>query len=88
MQIIFNILTDPILLLLVYLQLHFNMSNRLNLYFKQHKLLIKPSFDCFVTCSILKVTCNININNFGLHLKVFMLLIVHILLCLTKQLFC
>ena len=25
--------------------------------------LLKPSFDCFLTCSILEVTCNINTNN-------------------------
>ena len=63
------------------------MSDRLSFYFKQHKLLFKPSFDCFLTCSIIKVTCNININNFGLHLKVFTLLTVYILLCLTNKLF-
>ena len=63
------------------------MSDRLSFYFKQHKHLFKPSFDCFLTCSITKVTCNININNFGLHLKVFTLLTVYILLCLTNKLF-
>ena len=63
------------------------MGDRLSFYFKQHKHLFKPSFDCFLTCSIIKVTCNININNFGLHLKVFTLLTVYILLCLTNKLF-
>ena len=63
------------------------MSDRLSFYFKQHKQLLKPSFDCFLTCSIIKVTCNININNFGLHLKVFTLLTVYILLYLINKLF-
>ena len=63
------------------------MSDRLRFYFKQHKHLVKPSFDCFLTCNIIKVTCNINISNFALHLKVFTLLTVYILLCLTNKLF-
>ena len=63
------------------------MSDRLGFYFKQHKHLLKPFFDCFLTCSIIKVTCNININNFGLLLKVFTLLTVYILSCLTNKLF-
>ena len=44
-------------------------------------------FDYFLTCTIIKVTYNININNFGLHSKVFMLLSVFVLLCLTNKLF-
>ena len=63
------------------------MSDRQSFYFKKHKHFFKPLFDCFLTCSIIKVTCNININNFGLHLKVFTLLTVYILLCLTNKLF-
>ena len=63
------------------------MSDRLSFYFKQHKHLFKPSSDCFLVCSIIEVTCNININNFGLHLKVFTLLTVYIRLCLTNKLF-
>ena len=85
--LVFDILVDLILLLLVYLRFYSSMSDRLNIYFKQHKHLLKPSFDWFLTCNIIKVTCNININNFGLHLKVIMLLIVHIFLCLTNYFF-
>ena len=85
--LVFDILMDLILLLLVYLRFYFDMSDRMSFYFKWHKHLFKPSFDCFLTCSIIKVTCNININNFGLHLKVFTLLTVYILLCLTNKLF-
>ena len=81
------VLINLILLLLVYLRFYSGMSDRLSFYFKQHKHLFKPSFDCFLTCSIIKVTCNIDINNFGLHLKVFTLLTVYILLCLTNKLF-
>ena len=66
----FDILIDLILLLLVYLRVYSGMGHRLNFYFKQHKHLFKPSFDCFLTCSIIKVTPNINVSNFGLHLKV------------------
>ena len=62
------------------------MSDRLSFYFKQHKHLFRPLFYCFLTC-IIKVTCKININNFGLHLKVFKLLTVYIILCLTNKLF-
>ena len=65
----FDILIDLILLLLVYLRFYSGMSDRLSFYFKQHKRLCKPSFDCFLTCSIIKVTCNININSFDLLLK-------------------
>ena len=71
----------------MYLRFYSSMSDRLNFYFKQHNHLLKPSSDCFLTCSILKVTCNININNFGLHLRVFTLLTVYILLYLTNKLF-
>ena len=53
------------------------MSDRLNFYFKQHKYLLKPSFDCFLKCSIHKVTYSIDINNFGLQLNVFTLLTVY-----------
>ena len=83
--LVFDILTDLILLFLVHLRFCTSMSGTLNFYFKQHQHLLKPSFDCFWTCSILKVTCNININNFGLHLKVFTLLTAYILLCLTNK---
>ena len=84
---VFDILTDLILLLLVCLRFYSSMSDRLNFYFEQHTHLLKPSLDWFLTCGILKVNCNININNFGLHLKVFTLLRVYILLCLTNKLF-
>ena len=63
--LVFDILMDLILLLLVYLQFCPSKSDRLSFYFKQHKHLLKPSFDCFLICSIIKVTCNININNFS-----------------------
>ena len=85
--LVFDILMDLILLLLVYLRFYSSMSDRPSFYFKQHKQLLKPSFDCFLTCSTIKVTCNININNFGVHLKVFTLLSVYILLYLTNKLF-
>ena len=78
---------DLILLLLVYLRFYSGRLDRLSFYFKQHKHLFKPSFDCFLIRSIIKVTCNININNFGLQLKVFTLLTVYILLCLTNNFF-
>ena len=84
---VFDILMDLILLLSVYLRFYCSMSDRLNFHFKQRKHLLKPSFDCFLTCSIIKVTANININSFGLHLKVFLLLTVYILLCLTNKIF-
>ena len=79
---------DLILLLLVYLRFYSSMSDRLNFYLKQYKHLLKPWFDCSWTHSIIKVTYNINVNNFGHHLKVFMILTVYILLCLTNKLFC
>ena len=63
--LVFDTLMDLIWLLLVYLRFYFTMSDRLSFYFKQHKHLLKPSFDCFLTCSIIKVTYNININNFS-----------------------
>ena len=85
--LVFDILMDLILLLLVYLRFYSSMSDRLSFSFKQHKHLLKLSFDCFLTCSIIKVTCNININNFGLRLKVLTLLTVYIFLCLTNKLF-
>ena len=59
----------------------------MSFYFKQNKHLLKSSFDCFLSCSIIKVTCNISVNNFGLHLKVFTMLTVYILLCLPNKLF-
>ena len=54
--LVFDILMDLILLLLVYLQFYSSLSDRLSFYFKQHKHFFKPSFDCFLTCSIIKVT--------------------------------
>ena len=70
----FDILMELTLLLLVYLQFYSSMSDRLSFYFKQHKHFLKPFFDCFLTCSIMKVTCIINTNNFGLDLKAFLLI--------------
>ena len=86
--LVFGTLTDLILLLLVYLRFYFSIGDRVNFYLKQHKHLLNPLVNCFLTCSILKVTCNININNFCLDLKVFKLLTVYILLCLTNKLCC
>ena len=80
--LVFDILMDLILVLLVYLRSYSSMSDRVSVYFKQHKLLLKPWFDCFLACSIIKVNCNINIKNLGLHLRVFTHLTVHIFLCL------
>lgn len=57
------------------------------------KYLLKPSFDCFLTCSILKVISNINVSNFGLHFKGFTLPTIYIseitflLMCLTNTYF-
>ena len=84
-SLVFNILADLILLLLVYAQSYSSMSDRLN--FKQHEHLLKLSFNCFLVCSILEVTCNINIDNFGIYLKVFVLLAISVLLCLTNKRF-
>ena len=80
--LVFDILMGLILLSLFYLRFHSGMSDRPRFSFKQHKHHFKASFDCFI-----KVTCNININNFGLHLKCFTLLTVYILLFLTDKLF-
>ena len=60
----FYILMDLILLLLIYLRIYSSMSDRLSFYFMQHKHLSKPSIDCFLTCSIILVTCNINYKKF------------------------
>ena len=70
--------------LLVYLQSYSSISDRVSVYFKEHKPLLKPSFDCFLACSIIKVTCNINIKNLFFHLRVFTHLTVHIFLCLIS----
>ena len=67
--LVFDILMDLILLLFVNLGFYSSMSDNLSFYFKQQKDLLKPSFDCLLTCSIIKVNCNIHKNNFGLHLK-------------------
>ena len=75
------------MLLLLYLRFYSSRCDRLNFYFKHHKHPLKLSFDCFLICNILKVTCNINTNKFDLHLKVFTLLIVYVPLCLTNKLF-
>lgn len=84
-SLVFNILADLILLLLVYAQSYSSMSDRLN--FKQHKHLLKLSVNCFLICNILEVTCKINIDNFGIYLKVFVLLAISVLLCLTNKRF-
>ena len=89
-SLLFDVLTNLILLLLVYLVSIISLSSmteRLNFYLKQHTHLLKPLFDCLLSCSITKVTCNIIINNLGHHLKVFMLLTVYILLCVTNKFF-
>ena len=82
--LVFDILMDLILVLLVYLRSYSSMSDRVSAYFKQHKLLLKPWFDCFLACSIIKVNCNINIKNLGLHLRVFTHLTVYIFSCLIS----
>ena len=62
--LIFDILTNLILLLVVCLQPYCSMSDRLNFYFKQNKYLLNLSLDCFLTCSIFNVNCSITINDF------------------------
>ena len=47
------------------------MSDRLSFYFKQHKHLLKPSSDCSLTSSIIKVTCNINVKKIWSSFKSF-----------------
>ena len=79
-----DISVDLIFLLLVLLHYYSSMSDRLSFNSKQHKHLLKPLFDCFFTCSII---CNIKISYFSLHLRVFTLLSVYILLCLTNKTF-
>ena len=49
--LVFDILIDLILLLLVYLRFYSSISDRLSFYFKQHKHLFKPSYDCFFCIS-------------------------------------
>ena len=44
--LVFNILKALLLLLLVYLEFYFSMSDRLNFYFTQYKHLLKPLLDC------------------------------------------
>ena len=56
--LVFVILTDHILLLLVNLWFYSSMNDRVDFYFKQHKHLLKQLFDCFLMCSILKLTSN------------------------------
>ena len=45
---------DLLLLLLVHLRFYSSMSDRLSFSVKQHRHLLKPSFDCFLTCSIIE----------------------------------
>ena len=82
--LVFDISMHLILFLLVYLRSYSSISDRVSVYFKERKPLLKPSFDCFLACSIIKVTCNINMKNLGLHLRVFTHLTVYILLCLIS----
>ena len=74
------------MLLLLYLQFCFSESNRLDFYFKYHKHL-KTLIWLLLNVQYFKVTCNININRFDLHLKLFTPLTVYILLCFTNKLF-
>ena len=62
--VVFNILTDIILLFLVYLKFCFNMGSTLIHYIKQYNNFFKFSFGCFITCIVFNTTCCIDIKQF------------------------
>ena len=62
--VVFNILTDIILLFLVYLKFCSNMSSTLIHYIKQYNHFVKLSLGCFITCIVFNTTCSIDIKQF------------------------
>ena len=63
--LVINILTDIILLFLVYLKFCSNMSGALIHYIKQYNNFVKLMFNCFITCIVLSTTCCIEMDNFS-----------------------
>ena len=72
--LIFNILTDITLFLLVCLKFYYKTCGTMTFCIKQHENLLCFLFDSFLTCNVLKITCNIPMEDFSLNFKVFILI--------------
>ena len=71
--LVINILTDIILLFLVYLKFCSNRSGALIHYIKQYNNFLKLMFNCFITCIVLSTTCCIEMDNFSVTSKALIL---------------
>ena len=85
--LVINILTDIILLFLVYLKFSTNMSGTLIHYIKQYNNFLKLSFDCFITCIIFNATCCIEMDSFSATSKPVILVAIYRVLCLQNKTF-
>ena len=85
--LVFNILTDIILLFLVYLKFDCNMNGILIHYIKQHNHFLKLSFDCFITCNVFNITCCIDMDSFSATSKAVIPVVICIVLCLQNETF-
>ena len=83
----FNIFADIILLLLVYLKCCSNMSSILIHYLKQHNHFLKLSFDYFITCIVLTITCCNAKDSFSVTSKAVILVAIYVFLCLQNKTF-
>ena len=72
--LVFDVLTDFTLLLLVCLKFYYKTCGTMTFYIKQHENLLCFSFDSFLTCNVLKITCSIPMEDFSLNFKVFFII--------------
>ena len=72
--LIFYILTNFTLFLLVCLKFHYKTSGTMTFYIKHHENLLHFIFDSFLTCSVLKITSSVPMEDFSLNFKVFIII--------------
>ena len=79
--LIFNILTDFALFLLVCLKFYYKTCGIMTFYITDHENLCFL-FDSFLTGNVLKITSSIDMEDFSLNFKVFILITTCLLFCL------
>ena len=79
--LIFNILTDFALFLLVCLKFYYKTCGTMTFYITDHENLCFL-FDSFLAGNVLKITSSIDMEDFSLNFKVFILITTCLLFCL------
>ena len=85
--LIFNFLTNFILLTLPYVKVYTSITNVLTVYINQYEFFLMPFFESFVTCNVIKIAWVANVNNFSVTLRYFILTATYFAMCLKNKRF-